>query len=55
MTATTTFYLFIAALVAMVVLSVHSFVTDHVVPDDLFTECPGAQVLDPTTMTCGGV
>lgn len=55
MTATATFHIFIAGIVLAVVMLVHSFVTDHAVPDDLVTDCPGAQVLDAVTHTCGGV
>lgn len=55
MTATAIFHTFIAGVVLAVVMLVHSFVTDHAVPDNLVTDCHGAQILDPTTMTCGGV
>lgn len=55
MTATATFHVFIAACVFVLVMVVHSFVTDHAVPADLVTDCPGAQVLDAVTHTCGGV
>lgn len=54
MTATATFHVFIAALVLLVGAVLYSFVTDHAVPDDLLTDCAQGEVLDPTTMTCGG-
>lgn len=54
MTATATFHVFIAGLVLIVVMFTHSIITDHNVPDGLVTDCPGAQVLDAVTHTCGG-
>lgn len=39
---------------AIALLVMHGIVTSHAVPEDLLTDCVGAQVLDPVTHTCGG-